>query len=137
MITSGKKEDGNRVPNQDHGYKQAGGDIVRGQVDDQKLNREQERNNDDTGFHKPCQPCPLVEPGIAHLRLFLCPFDMPPPETRVRQFRCLYPESFAIIENSGMYSEMTIPPTTMPRAAIMAGSSKVSMFLMAASTSSS
>src|SRR5215472_15335539 len=48
-----------------------------------------------------------------------------------------YPESFEIIENSGRYREITMPPTITPRKPIMMGSSKVSMFLVAASTSSS
>ena len=50
---------------------------------------------------------------------------------------CFYPASFAIMANSGMYSEITIPPILTPSRPMMAGSSMASMSLVAASTSSS
>ena len=48
-----------------------------------------------------------------------------------------YPDSFAIIENSGMYREITMPPMLTPSRPMMTGSSMASMSLVAASTSSS
>ncbi len=48
-----------------------------------------------------------------------------------------YPASFEIMANSGMYSEMTMPPMVTPRQPMMAGSSMANMSLVAASTSSS
>ena len=48
-----------------------------------------------------------------------------------------YPDSFAIIENNGMYREITMPPMLTPSRPMMTGSSMASMSLVAASTSSS
>ncbi len=74
-------------------------------------------------FPPPLQLCAAAEPG--NLR----------PSARGRVYPP--PESLAIMLNSGMYSEMTMPPTATPRKAIIIGSSRVSKSLVAASTSSS
>src|SRR5882724_1373852 len=109
------KENRNRVPDQDNGNEQAGVDIVRCQVDDQQLHGKQKRDNDDTDFHKPCQPCPLVEPNVPHLRLFLRRYAIDTPVIPGGHVSItFYPASLAIIENSGRYREITIPPTATP-----------------------
>src|SRR6476660_5009546 len=60
------EENRRRVPDQNNRDEKAGGDVVRRQVDDQEFNGKQERNDDDTNFYKPCQPCPLIESNGAH-----------------------------------------------------------------------
>src|SRR6266851_1407502 len=39
-------------------------------VDDEEFNRQQERNDNDADLDQPCQPGPLIELCVAHLRLF-------------------------------------------------------------------
>ena len=71
------------------------------------------------------------DPTLAVVLMTACKFQV------VTSLKTSYPESLAIIENRGMYKEITIPPTATPRNAIMIGSRRVSMFFVAASTSSS
>src|SRR6185312_1929717 len=70
------KEEGNRKPGNNSGFKQADRDIVRSQVDNDKFNGEQERYCRYTDFGQPCKPCPLVELDISHFRLFLCRYTV-------------------------------------------------------------
>ena len=68
------EQEGNREPGDNHAFKEANLDVIRSESDDQEFNGEKARYGQDTDFHKPRQPCPLVESNVSHPRLSLCRF---------------------------------------------------------------
>src|SRR6478672_1283399 len=65
------EEERNNKPGDNYSFKQMDVDVVRRQLGDEKLDSKENRDDDDTNFHKPCQPRPLVKPDVSHFRLFL------------------------------------------------------------------
>src|SRR5580698_5781708 len=134
------------IPQQHHGDEQAQWESTGSELRDGKFNAQQTSQDQDSDLDQPRQPLPLIEYGM-HFRPYRREsaaggrgrenrsFLFPPLRPRIA-FRT-YPASLAIIENNGMYSEITMPPIMMPSRPMMIGSSMASMSLVAASTSSS
>src|SRR5208283_837505 len=114
-----------------HYGQRAGGEANDGEFDGQQHHQDQDAN-----LHQPGQPVPLIG-DVGHELGFVVRRSPGEPRIANSERRFLYPASFEIIANNGMYREITMPPMVMPRQPMMTGSSMASMSLVAASTSSS
>src|SRR5713226_5640824 len=139
----------NRVRQHDGIHEHTHGKRHRRELRDRQFDAQQYGKNQDPNLDQPHQPNPVLEGRLHVLALKLLSSRFRFSGGEIRRTQVLpglsppfaptesYPASLPISANSGMYSEMTMPPIMTPSKPMITGSSMASMSLVAESTSSS